>query len=104
MEAVHDPDFEEPVSPATTPIRTGRPDLDGGRPTPGPQGVRHLMGAHDLTDDKLYGHIKNAKAGHGSLSSAAISERLYPPEVRIAIVLDEFSPHLSSRKDQRVGE
>ena len=29
---------------------------------------------------------------------------LHPPEVRIAIVLDNFSPHLSTKKDQRVGE
>jgi hypothetical protein len=29
---------------------------------------------------------------------------LYPPDVRIAIVLDNFRPHLSTRKDQRVSE
>ena len=29
---------------------------------------------------------------------------LHPPEVRIAIVLDNFSPHLSTKTDQRVGE
>jgi transposase len=29
---------------------------------------------------------------------------LHPPDVRIAIVLDNFSPHLSTKKDQRVGE
>ncbi len=29
---------------------------------------------------------------------------LYPPEVRIAIVMDNFSPHLSTTKDQRVSE
>jgi transposase len=29
---------------------------------------------------------------------------LYPAEVRIAIVLDNFSPHLSTKKDQRVGD
>ena len=28
---------------------------------------------------------------------------LHPPEVRIAIVIDNFSPHLSTNKDQRVG-
>ena len=26
---------------------------------------------------------------------------LHPPEVRIAIVFDNFSPHLSTKKDQR---
>ncbi len=29
---------------------------------------------------------------------------LYPPEVRIAIVLDNFSPHLSTNRDSRVGD
>jgi|SRR5690348_2485788 len=29
---------------------------------------------------------------------------LYPPEVRIAIVMDNYSPHLSTKKDTRVGE
>jgi hypothetical protein len=29
---------------------------------------------------------------------------LYPPEVRIAIVCDNFSPHLSTKKDSRVGD
>ena len=29
---------------------------------------------------------------------------LHPPEVRIAIVLDNFSPHLSTVKDPRVGD
>jgi len=29
---------------------------------------------------------------------------LYPPEVRIAIVLDNFSPHLSTKRDSRVGD
>jgi hypothetical protein len=26
---------------------------------------------------------------------------LYPPEVRIAIVMDNFAPHLSTQKDGR---
>ena len=29
---------------------------------------------------------------------------LYPPDVRIAIVLDNFSPHLSTKVDPRVGD
>jgi hypothetical protein len=29
---------------------------------------------------------------------------VHPPEVRIAIVLDSFSPDLSTKKEQRVGE
>jgi len=29
---------------------------------------------------------------------------LYPPAVRVAIVCDNFSPHLTTRKDKRVGQ
>lgn len=29
---------------------------------------------------------------------------LYPPEIRIAFVLDNFSPHLTTKKDSRVGD
>ena len=28
---------------------------------------------------------------------------LYPRDVRVAIVCDNFSPHLTTRRDQRVG-
>jgi len=52
------------------------------------KGVRHLMAAYDLNTDKMYGHLRT----------------LYPPNVRIAIVLDNFSPHLSTKVDPRVGD
>ncbi|WP_227997886.1 transposase [Nocardia australiensis] len=29
---------------------------------------------------------------------------LYPPKIRIGIVLDNFSPHLTTKKDTRVGD
>jgi hypothetical protein len=29
---------------------------------------------------------------------------VYPPEVRIGVVLDNYSPHLSTRDDSRVGD
>jgi transposase len=29
---------------------------------------------------------------------------LYPPKTRIVIVLDNFSPHLTTKKDTRVGD
>ena len=29
---------------------------------------------------------------------------LYPPQTRIAIICDNFSPHLTTRKDKRVGQ
>lgn len=69
-----------------------------------PRGVRHLLAAYDLSADKLYGHIKVRKGRTEFLAFCRYLRQLYPPEVRIAIVLDNFSPHLSTRKDQRVGE
>lgn len=67
-------------------------------------GVRHLLAAYDLGQDKIYGHIKVTKNRTKFLEFCRYLRSLYPPEVRIAIVLDNFSPHLSTKKDQRVGD
>ncbi|MCO5313473.1 MAG: IS630 family transposase [Microthrixaceae bacterium] len=67
-------------------------------------GVRHLLAAYDLGQDKIYGHIKVTKNRTKFLEFCRYLRSLYPPEVRIAIVLDNFSPHLSTNKDQRVGD
>jgi len=69
-----------------------------------PHGVRHMMGAYDLATDRLYGHIVTTKDRTAFLRFLRYVRTLHPPEVRIGIVLDNFSPHLSTRKDQRVGE
>ena len=67
-------------------------------------GVRHLMAAYDLQEDKIYGHVKTKKDRTTFLEFCRYLRSLYPPEVRIAIVLDNFSPHLSTEKDTRVGD
>jgi transposase len=67
-------------------------------------GVRHLLAAYDLGADKIYGHIKTTKNRTTFLAFCRYLRSLYPPEVRIAIVLDNFSPHLSTKKDTRVGD
>ena len=67
------------------------------------QGVRHLMAALDLGTDKMYGHVKLNK-NRTTFLACRYLRSLYPSEVRITIVLDNFSPHLSTKKDQRVGE
>ena len=67
-------------------------------------GVRHLLAAYDLNQDKLYGHIKTRKRRTQFLEFCRYLRSLYPPDVRIAIVLDNFSPHLSTTKDTRVGD
>ncbi len=61
------------------------------------------MAAYDLNQDKIYGHIKVSKDRTTFLGSCRYLRSLYPPNVRIAIVLDNFSPHLSTNKDDRVG-
>ena len=67
-------------------------------------GVRHLLAAYDLGADKIYGHIKTTKNRTKFLEFCRYLRSLHPPQVRIAIVMDNFSPHLSTKKDQRVGE
>ena len=69
-----------------------------------PHGVRHLLAAYDLGRDRLYGHVKPKKGRTEFLAFCRYLRSLYPPGVRIAIVLDNFSPHLSTKKDPRVGK
>jgi len=69
-----------------------------------PHGVRHLMAGYDLSTNKLYGHTVKKKDRTTFLRFVKYLRSLHPPEVRIAIVLDNFSPHKSTKKDQRVGE
>jgi transposase len=68
------------------------------------QGVRHLRAALDLNRDRLYGHVKTNKTRTTFLSFCRYLRSLYPSKNRIAIVLDNYSPHLSTEKDGRVGE
>ena len=65
---------------------------------------RHLFAALDLGKDKLYGHIKPRKNRTRSLEFCRYLRSLCPPEIRIAIVLDNFSPHLTTEKDTRVSD
>lgn len=67
-------------------------------------GVRHLLAAYELGEDKLFGHVKARKTRTQFLEFCRYLRSLYPPEVRIAIVCGNFSPHLSTRKDARVGD
>ncbi|MGW1802633.1 IS630 family transposase [Streptomyces sp. NPDC001984] len=69
-----------------------------------PHGVRHLFAAYGLAKDKLYGHIKPKKKSTKFLEFCRYLRSLYPPKIRIVIVLDIFSPHLTTKKDTRVGD
>ena len=69
-----------------------------------PNGVRHLLAANDLSTDKLYGHVKSKKGRTDFLAFMRYVRTLHPAHVRIAIVMDNFVPHLSTKRDTRVGE
>ena len=69
-----------------------------------PHGVRHLLAAYDLSTDKLYGHVKSKKARTDFLAFMRYVRSLHPPHLRIAIVMDNFVPHLSTKNDTRVGD
>lgn len=68
-----------------------------------PHGVRHLFAAYAPARDKLYGHVEPQKNRTKFLEFCRCLRALYPPEIRIAIVLDGFSPHLTTKKDGRVA-
>ncbi len=68
-----------------------------------PHGVRHLLAAYDLGRDRLYGHIKSRKGRVEFLAFCRYLRSLYPPELRIAIVLDNFSPTSRRRRTSASG-
>jgi transposase len=67
------------------------------------EGVRHLFAALELGEDKLFGHIKPRKTRARFLEFCRYLRSLYPAATRIAIVCDNFSPHLTTGRDGRVG-
>jgi transposase len=67
-------------------------------------GIRHLLAAYELGEDKLFGHIKPRKTRARFLEFCRYLRSLYPPSVRIAIICDNFSPHLTTATDARVRE
>ena len=67
-------------------------------------GVRHLFAAYDLTRDLLFGHIKPRKKRTQFLEFCRYLRTLYPADVRIAIVCDNYSPHLTTKRCRRVAD
>jgi transposase len=59
-----------------------------------PHGVRHLIAAYDVTNDRLYGHVKQRKTRVEFLAFCRYIRSLHPPTVRLHFILDNFSPHL----------
>ena len=69
-----------------------------------PHGVRHLLAAYDLNRDRLYGHVKPRKRRGEFLVFLRYVRSLYPHGVRLGIVLDNASAHLTTKNDARVGD
>jgi len=70
-------------------------------------GVRHLLAAYELGEDKLLGHIKPRKTRARFLEFCRYLRSLYPPEIRIAITCGNFSPppdHGQRRPGRGVGD
>ena len=67
-------------------------------------GIPHLLAAYELGEDKLYGHVKPRKTRARFLEFCRYLRSLYPPATRIAIICDNFSPHLTTARDARVGD
>ncbi|MFG1823651.1 transposase [Microbispora bryophytorum] len=66
--------------------------------------MRHLFAAFDLGKDKMYGHIKKSKRRGEFLEFCRYLRSLYPADVRVAIICDNFSPHLTTKRNKRVGQ
>jgi len=66
--------------------------------------VRHLLAGYDLSTDRLYGHVVARKGRTEFLTFCRYLRSLHPAKVRIAIILDNFSPHLSTKTDPRVRD
>jgi transposase len=58
-----------------------------------PHGIRHLIAAYDVGADRLYGHIKSRKGRAQFVAFCRYVRTLYPPEIRLHFVIDNFSAH-----------
>ena len=57
-----------------------------------------------MNRDRLYEHMKTTKNQTKFLGFCRYLRSLYPPEVHIAIVMDNYISHLPTKKDTWVGE
>ena len=75
----------------------------GGPPTTGRTGSATSWPATTLDRTASTGTSPRTRAAPSSCAFVRYLRTLYPAEVRIAIVLDNFSPHTSTKTDQRVA-
>jgi hypothetical protein len=76
----------------------------GGRLTPDRTGSGTCSAAFDLGKDQLYGHIKKTRSRSRFLEFCRYLRSLHPADVRIAIVCDNYSPHLTTKRCRRVTD
>jgi len=60
-------------------------------------GVRHLLAAYDLVRDRMYAHVKMHKTNVEFLAFLKYVRSLYPLDVLLYVILDNFSPHTVPR-------
>ena len=82
--------------PRTPPPQTGHLHPPARGPAP--------FAAYDLAKDKLYGHIKKTKNRSKFLEFYRYLRTLHPSNVRIAIIADNYSPHLTTKRCRRVAD
>ena len=70
-------------------------------PARGPAPVRRLRPGQGQA---LRPHQEDARSRTQFLEFCRYLRTLYPPDVRIAIVCDNYSPHLTTKRCQRVGD
>jgi transposase len=58
-----------------------------------PHGVRHWLACYDLHADQLWGYLRPRKRGCEVLDVLRRIRRRYPPDQRLHVILDNFSPH-----------
>jgi transposase len=61
------------------------------------QGVKHLLAAYDLAQDRMYAHMKEHKTNVEFLAFLKYLRSLYPLDVLLYLILDNFSPHTVPR-------
>ncbi|MFE5325361.1 transposase [Embleya sp. NPDC056575] len=67
------------------------------------QRVKIWKASRDTDCDRLYSHIKKAKNRSKFLEFCRYPRSLNPATVRIALVCDNYSPHLTTRRCRRVA-
>jgi hypothetical protein len=66
--------------------------------------VAARLATHRLNKDKFYRHVKTTKNRTAFLEFCRYLRTIYPSDVQISIVLDNFSQHLSTKVDTLVGD